>query len=125
VGHRSTPFVLPMKKSPPRKPKPAKTPSRLTTKRRGEVAEAAFLHKVASLGFTVAKPWSESDRFDFLVQSGSQTADVPLREISRSLVFDGLSEGRRVQGRNQRGTTVRTTTRVSEIPTLTSQRALR
>ena len=72
MGHRSTPFVLPMKKPVPTKPKPAKTLSRLTTKRRGEVAEAAFLHKAASFGFTVAKPWGESDRFDFLVQSGSR-----------------------------------------------------
>jgi hypothetical protein len=49
--------------------KPA-TLSHLTTKRRGEVAEAAFLVKTASLGFTVAKPWGESDRFDFFVDSG-------------------------------------------------------
>jgi len=79
VGHRSTLFVLPMKKSVPTKPKPAKTSSHLTTKRRGEVAEAAFLHKVASLGFTVAKPWGESDRFDFLVESGSHCWRVQVK----------------------------------------------
>jgi hypothetical protein len=39
-----------------------------TTKRRGEIAEAAFLHKAASLGFSVAKPWGESDRYDFIVE---------------------------------------------------------
>jgi len=79
VGHRSTPFVLPMKKPAPTKPKPVKTSSRLTTKRRGEIAEAAFLHKAASLGFTVAKPWGESDRFDFLVQSGNRCWRVQVK----------------------------------------------
>jgi hypothetical protein len=42
--------------------------SPLTTKRRGEIAEAAFLLKAASLGFSVAKPWGESDRYDFIVE---------------------------------------------------------
>jgi len=32
----------------------------ITRKRRGEVAEAAFLAKAASLGFGVAKPWGDS-----------------------------------------------------------------
>ena len=45
-------------------PKPSLTP-----KRRGEVAEAAFLHKAAALGFSVAKPWGDSDRYDFIVET--------------------------------------------------------
>jgi len=63
-------------------PKPAghaKPASRLTTKRRGELAEAAFLHKAASLGFTVAKPWGESDRYDFIVDSGSRSWRVQVK----------------------------------------------
>jgi hypothetical protein len=40
----------------------------MTTKRRGELAEAAFLYKAASLGFGVAKSWGESDRYDFLIE---------------------------------------------------------
>ena len=44
----------------------------LTPKRRGEIAEAAFLHKAASLGFSVAKPWGESDRYDFIVETGGR-----------------------------------------------------
>jgi hypothetical protein len=39
-------------------------------KRTGEVAEAAFLAKASNLGFCVAKPWGESERYDFIVDSG-------------------------------------------------------
>ena len=42
----------------------------ITRKRRGEVAEAAFLAKAASLGFGVAKPWGDSERYDFILDSG-------------------------------------------------------
>jgi hypothetical protein len=38
-----------------------------TRKRQGELAELAFAHKAASLGFGVAKPYGDSDRFDFIV----------------------------------------------------------
>ena len=41
----------------------------LPTKRRGEIAEAAFLQKAASLGFSVSKPWGESDRYDFILET--------------------------------------------------------
>jgi hypothetical protein len=40
-----------------------------TTKRRGELSEYAFVHKAASLGFGVAKPYSEGERFDFILIS--------------------------------------------------------
>ena len=36
-------------------------------KRMGEVSEAAFLLKASSLGLGVAKPWGESERYDFIV----------------------------------------------------------
>src|SRR2546426_12834975 len=46
-------------------------PVALTTrKRRGEAAEAAFLAKASGLGFGVAKPWGDSERYDFLLGSG-------------------------------------------------------
>jgi PD-(D/E)XK nuclease superfamily protein len=38
-------------------------------KRHGEVAEARFLAKAASMGFGVAKPWGE-ERYDFILDSG-------------------------------------------------------
>jgi len=52
---------------------------RLSLKRRGEVAEAAFLHKVGSMGFSVAKPWGDSDPFDFILQSGSKCWRVQVK----------------------------------------------
>src|SRR6185312_13648485 len=39
------------------------------TKRKGELSEAAFLLKAASLGFGVAKPWGDSERYDFILDS--------------------------------------------------------
>ena len=43
-----------------------------TTKRTGELAEAAFLYKAAGLGFGVAKPWGDSERYDFILDSGER-----------------------------------------------------
>ena len=40
---------------------------RKNTKRTGEFSEAAFLMKATSLGFKVAKPWGDSERYDFVV----------------------------------------------------------
>src|SRR3954465_7018511 len=36
-------------------------------KLQGELIELAFLHKAVSLGFTVAKPYGDSERYDFIV----------------------------------------------------------
>ena len=36
-------------------------------KRMGELSEAAFLYKASALGFGVAKPWGDSERYDFIV----------------------------------------------------------
>jgi PD-(D/E)XK nuclease superfamily protein len=43
------------------------TTGRSNQKRRGEIGEAAFLAKASSMGFGVAKPWGDSDRYDFIV----------------------------------------------------------
>ena len=52
-------------KVPPRKNrKPLRAPTR---KRLGELAELAFMSKAASLGFGVAKPYGDSERFDFIL----------------------------------------------------------
>jgi hypothetical protein len=40
------------------------------TKRRGELSELAFLHKAASLGFKVSKPYGDSERYDFALDAG-------------------------------------------------------
>jgi hypothetical protein len=39
-------------------------------KRMGEMSQAAFLLKAQSLGFGLAVPWGDSDKFDFVVWSG-------------------------------------------------------
>jgi hypothetical protein len=53
--------------------------ARFTGKRRGEMAEAAFVAKAVSLGFGVAKPWGDSDPFDFIVQSGGRLSKVQVK----------------------------------------------
>ena len=40
---------------------------RKNTKRAGEFSEAAFLVKATGMGFSVAKPWGDSERYDFIV----------------------------------------------------------
>ncbi len=40
---------------------------RITAKRLGEIAEAAFLAKASGMGFGVAKPWGDSEPYDFIV----------------------------------------------------------
>jgi len=39
-------------------------------KKRGELAELAFILKAASLGLAVAKPYGDSEPYDFIVYSG-------------------------------------------------------
>jgi len=56
-----------------------KPPRNHTAKRRGEVAEAAFLSKAASLGFDVAKPWGDSTQFDFILYTGSRCWRVQVK----------------------------------------------
>jgi hypothetical protein len=56
-------------------PDPNKIPHprlRPNTKRTGERSEAAFLHKASSLGFGVARPWGDSERYDFILDNGRQ-----------------------------------------------------
>ena len=60
----------------------------LPPKRRGEIAELAFMQKAVSLGFGVAKPWGDSDRYDYILDAGRPVLARPgplhrLREPSR------------------------------------------
>src|ERR1051326_7511192 len=55
----------------------------VTQKRLGERAEAAFLAKVAGLGFGVAKPWGDSDRYDFIVDAGGRLWRVQVKSAHR------------------------------------------
>jgi hypothetical protein len=42
-------------------------PGKLTPKQLGEIAEAEFIAKAVGLGFVVAKPWGDSEPYDFIV----------------------------------------------------------
>jgi hypothetical protein len=49
------------------------------SKRTGEVSEAAFLHKAVGLGFRVTKPWGDSERYDFVLDSGRRLWRVQIK----------------------------------------------
>jgi hypothetical protein len=51
-------------------------------KRRGELAELAFMQKAISLGFGVAKPWGDSDRYDFILDVGGRLSRVQVRSTA-------------------------------------------
>ena len=44
-----------------------KRPGKLTPKQLGEIAEAEFVAKAVGMGFVVAKPWGDSEPYDFIV----------------------------------------------------------
>jgi PD-(D/E)XK endonuclease len=52
---------------------------RNTPKRMGELVEVAFLHKAVSLGFGVAKPYGDSESYDFIVDARQDVAGRLLR----------------------------------------------
>jgi hypothetical protein len=52
---------------------------RPNTKRTGEFSEAAFLMKASAEGFAVTKPWGDSERYDFIVDSGRRLWRVQLK----------------------------------------------
>jgi hypothetical protein len=60
-------------------------------KRRGELGEAAFLHKAASMGLAVAKPWGDSDRYDLIVDVSGRLLKVQVK--SAHCVSDHPSGG--------------------------------
>ena len=53
----------------------------LDAKQRGELAELAFMRKAATLGFAVAKPWGDSDRYDVVVRSGKVFSRVQIKSV--------------------------------------------
>jgi PD-(D/E)XK endonuclease len=52
---------------------------KLGDKRRGELAELAFTHKAASLGFGVARPFGESHPYDLLLQHGRRLLRIQVK----------------------------------------------
>lgn len=63
---------------------PASTRAKITCKRLGEMAEAAFLAKASGLGFGVAKPWGDSDRYDFIVDVNGRLWRVQVKSAHRA-----------------------------------------
>lgn len=43
-------------------------PASLSNRIRGNLAELAFMRKATSLGYAVAKPWGEGERYDVIVR---------------------------------------------------------
>jgi hypothetical protein len=66
---------------PPSRPQSARA-RRKNTKRCGERNEAAFLHKASSLGFGVAKPWGDSERYDFILDNGRRLLRVQIKSTT-------------------------------------------
>src|SRR5208283_5861543 len=63
----------------------------MTRKQRGEMAEAAFLARVAGLGFGVAKPWGESSRYDLIVDNGRRLLRVQVKSAHRAGAHGGYT----------------------------------
>jgi len=49
------------------------------TKRDGELAESAFLHKALEMGLKVCKPFGDSERYDFIVDNGRKLWRIQVR----------------------------------------------
>jgi hypothetical protein len=55
---------------------------RVDTKRRGQVAELAFMHKAAELGFAVTKPYGDTEPYDVILDAGHRLWRVQVRSTS-------------------------------------------
>jgi hypothetical protein len=60
----------------------------LLIRERGDLGEAAFLHKATSLGFMVARPWRNIYRYDFIVEGGQNLWRVQVK--TTSYILGGL-----------------------------------
>ena len=67
-----------------------------TLKQRGELAEMGFMFKAAGLGFGVAKPWGDSERYDFILDSGKRLWRV---QVKSTYVERSHSYGSRLRRR--------------------------
>jgi hypothetical protein len=53
------------------------------------MAESEFLRKAVSLGCGVAKPWGDSERYDFIVDAGGRLWRVQVKSAYRQLEDGG------------------------------------
>jgi len=70
-------------------------PQKGTFKQRGELAEMRFMLKAAGLGFGVAKPWGDSERYDFILDSGNRCWRVQVKStyVPRTHSYTVHSQG--------------------------------
>src|SRR5437867_13136839 len=74
---------------------------RRNPKRAGEISEAAFVVRAHSLGFLVAKPWGDSEKYDFVLDAGSKLWRVWLQSVGggeaggdeNQTIYTGYGEG--------------------------------
>ena|SRR5947207_10053606 len=52
-------------------------------KKRGELIDLAFTFKAANLGFSVARPYGDSNRYDLIVDSGKRLLRVQVKSTVR------------------------------------------
>jgi hypothetical protein len=64
---------------PPRPHLPFRVANRSNTKRVGERSEAAFLEKACDFGFGVARPWGDSERYDFILDNGLELLRIQVK----------------------------------------------
>ncbi len=55
----------------------------VTSKQRGELAEMMFMVKAAKKGFATAKPYGDSRRYDFIVDTGRRLWRVQVKSSSK------------------------------------------
>ena len=55
--------------------------AKLDGKHRGELAELAFMRRAAALGFAVAKPWGDCDRYDVILRLGKVFWRVQIKSV--------------------------------------------
>ena len=56
---------------------------KVTRKRLGEVAEAEFLARASGMGLGVARPWGDSNRYDFIVDAAGRLWRVQVKSAYR------------------------------------------
>ena len=58
--------------------------AKLRAKNLGDLGELAFMRKAASMGFAVAKPWGDTDRYDVIVRSEKMFWRVQVKSVITS-----------------------------------------
>jgi hypothetical protein len=71
-------------------------------KRRGEIAEALFLAKAATMGFGLATPWGDSLKYDMIVDTGKRLFRVQVKSAHRVSASKGGGYHVRACSRNRR-----------------------